>query len=492
VDSSSAFVQRFGDLVALLRADPGNDAAQDLALAAAASAVEAAGVEVEAGIHWSVIPDDLTLKSRLLARQVEAVRVAAGAEPHELLALARALSHDLTPIPSSSHIEVELVQPIGPPPLPPSRGGQGSIEPPQPGLSPRAAERRNWHERRLPGPAHHRGIDRRQGTDRRAGGERRLQLVRSQRVEIERLHDALERSIRSLAWEAVLGTVLALVRLVPRLPVAERRSFGIQLRRAVPRPALEALVELAERDTALRADGVEVLCWIGLDAAEPVLGRLVEGDAPALHGFYYDVLTGIPGLYRLVTPLLTSHYAHEIRHGAALLGRLGRPDAVGDLVPLLLHPDRSVRAAAIDAIGRIHEGPAAEPLRRALRHPDSHTRAAAAEAIAVWRGGVLALLLAGALETERDRGAWQALVTALGRIGAPESCTALAGVAVTRRSLLRREGYTTGQRLAAVTALGLADSPASRLTLERLASGGEAVIRYAADRVLRAERQRAG
>ena len=50
VDSKSAFVKRFGDLVILLRVDPGNDAAQDLALAAACAAVEAEPVEVEAGL----------------------------------------------------------------------------------------------------------------------------------------------------------------------------------------------------------------------------------------------------------------------------------------------------------------------------------------------------------------------------------------------------------------------------------------------------------
>jgi HEAT repeat protein len=490
LDSSSAFVTRFGDLIALLRADPGNDAAQDLALSAAASAVETEPVEVQAGIHWSVIPDDLTLKGRLLARQVEVVRVAAGAEPHELLALARALSHDLTPIPSSPHIEVEMVQRIAPPPSPPSGGvrqGVDSAAPPR-----RATERRSWDERRRPGRAHHRGIERRQGTDQRAAGERRLELVRNQQAEIARLHAVLERSTRALAWEAALAAALALVRLAPKLPSADRRRFGIRLRGAVPRPAIGAIVDLAERNSDLRAGAAELLRWIGLDAAELVLTRLLDGDSAGLREFHYDVLGGMPGVYPLATPLLTSPYSHEIRHGAALLGRLGRAGGVGELVPLLAHPEQSVRAAAVHAIGRIHEGAAAEPLRQALRHRDSHTRAAAAEAIAVWRGGALALLLVGALDSERDRGAWQALVTALGSIGTVESCAALAGVAATRRSLLRRSGYTTGQRLAAVTALGLADSRTARLTLERLARGEEAVIRYAADRVLRAERRRAG
>lgn len=495
MDPKSTFVKRFGDLIALLRVDPGNDAAQDLALAAAAAVVESEPLEVEAGLEWSVIPEELTLKGRLLARQVDLIRIAAGAEAHELLALARALSHDLSPVVSSTNIEVEMVRLLSPPPQPP----QPPVPPaPSAAAAPsavqprRGAERRTWTERRRPGRAQYLGIDRRRGPDRRVTGERRLYLVKGQQAEIAQLHEVLTRSARSLAWEAVLVTALALIRLVPKVPATERRGFGIQVRRAVPRRAVESLVDLAERDAGLRERAAEALRWIGLDAAEVILDRLVQGEALGVRTFYYDVLGGMPGVYPLVTPLLASHHPHEIRHAAALLGRLGQPAAIDELIPLLAHRDESVRLAGVRAIGEIHEGPAAEPLRQALHHPDGRTRAAAAEAIAVWRGGALALLLVGALETERDRDAWHALVTALGRLGTVESSAALAGVAMTRRSLLRRQGYSTGQRLAAVEALGLTDSPPARATLERLARDADGVVRYAAGRILQADRQRAG
>jgi HEAT repeat protein len=491
VDSKSAFVKRFGDLVALLRVDPGNDAAQDLALTAACAAVEAEPVDVEAGFAWSVIPDDLALKGRLLARQVESVHVAAGAEPHELLALARALSHDTVVIPSCPNVQVQMVEPLVPPPgmpaAPEDRGATASAP-----VTRSAGERRAWEERRRPGRARYAGIERRRVADRRLTGERRLHLIQGQHSEIERLHETLGRSARSMAWDAVLAAALALVRLVPQVPAGNRRMFGIQVRRAIPRRAVESLVDLAEQDAALRARAAELLRWIGLDAAEIILDRLAQGEAIGVRGFYYDVLGGMPEAYPLVTRLLTSHHLHEIRHGAALLGRLGQPAAIDELVPLMRHRDESVRVAGVRAIGEIHEGAAAEPLREALHHPDGRTRAAAAEAIAVWRGGVLALLLVSPLETERDRNAWLALVNALGRIGTAETSSALEGVARTRRSLLRRQGYSTGQRLAAVEALGLSVSPAARGTLERLARDAEGVVRYAADRVLQAERQRAG
>ena len=84
------------------------------------------------------------------------------------------------------------------------------------------------------------------------------------------------------------------------------------------------------------------------------------------------------------------------------------------------------------------------------------------------------------------------MVEALGRIGSAEACTALATVAQTRRSILRRQGYTTGQRLAAVAALGLAGTADGHRTLERLARESDGVVGYAADRVLQAGGRRAG
>lgn len=491
MDLESTFVKRFGDLVALLRADPGNDAAQDLALTAAAAAVVEHPVEVEAGVEWSVIPDELTLKGRLLARSVDHVRIAAGAEPHELLALARALAHDVTPLPSTPRVQVELIPLAAVSPSVegerPERGADRSRA-----EQARSGERRRWEERRHSARARWTGNERRLGGDRRLTGERRLYAIAEQRATIAQLQESLTRSARNVAWETLLHTAYDLVRLAPKVPAVERRTFGIQVRRGISRNAVEAVVDLAERDAEVRGRATEVLRWLGPDAGEVLLDRLRQGEAIGVRAFFYDVLGGMPEVYPMVTPLLQGHHAHEIRHGAALLGRLGRPEAVEALAPLLGHRDERIRAAAVRALGEIHRGPSAEALRDALHHPDPKTRAAAADAIGMWRGGALALLLVSALETERDGEAWHAIVSALGRMGTPETCGALSTVALTRRSLLRRQGYTTGQRLAAVNALGLSDTPGARVTLERLAREAEGVVRYAADRVLQADRQRAG
>jgi hypothetical protein len=496
MDSKSTFIKRFGDLVALLRVDPGNDAAQELALAAAVAAVAHESLHIEAGLEWTEIPPDMSLKARMLARQVESFTISAGADSQELQSLARALAHDITPIPVSPSVEVELVRLLAPPPQPDGGGPGGGAAPNgwqgETANRRRGVERRQQDDRRRSSRAHWSGIDHRQGGDRRVRGERRLFLVKDQRAEISRLLSALFQECEAHAWEDVLHTLYSLVRLAPRVPETDRRGYRIQVRRAVSHTAVEGLVELAEHDYVARDQAGEVLRWLGLDAMEVVLDRLRAGEALGVRVFFYEVVGRIPAAYPMVTPMLRSTQAHEVRHGATLLGRMGLPEAVQVLRPVLDHSDEMVRSAAVHALGELHNASVADALRYALHHPSAHTRVAAAEAIATWRGGALAVLLAGALESERDREAWQAMVSALGRIGSPEACTALATIAVTRRSILRRQGFTTGQRLAAVTALGLAGNANGHETLERLARENEGVVSYAADRILQAEGLRAG
>jgi HEAT repeats len=476
MDHQSTFIKRFGDLVALLRYEPGNDAAQDLALTASVAAVATLPLNVEAGIEWSIMPAEFTLKSRLIARQVESVYIAAGAAPHELLALARALSHDVTPIPSTPSVQVESVRMLA------AVGGE--LEMSSLAHESRRSERRRDEERRGTGRVRWTGVERRRLTDRRITGERRLQLIADQHATIERLHDTIAQCARAAAWEAALHATLQLVRLTPKVPASERRTFAIQVRKSISKRALAAFLDLAERDPVSREPVTAVARFIGLPAAEAIIERLRLGDAVGVRGFYYSVIGGMPESYPLVTPLLRGREAHEARHAVALLGRLGRPEGVAELEPLIGHRDERIRTAAVRALGEIHNGPSGEPLRLALHSPDPRTRSAAADAIAVWRGGALALLLVSALDTERDRDVWHAEVAALGRIGTAESAAALGTIALSARKFLRRGGYGTWQRLAAVTALGHSGTPLARASLERVARESDGAVRAAAERIL--------
>ena len=87
----------------------------------------------------------------------------------------------------------------------------------------------------------------------------------------------------------------------------------------------------------------------------------------------------LPDAYRMVVPMLRSADPREVRHGAAIIARLGAPDAMELLAPLVEHPDELVRSAAIHSLGELHGATVSGPLRVALRHPAPRTRAAAAE-----------------------------------------------------------------------------------------------------------------
>lgn len=492
MDHKSAFIKRFGDLVALLRFEPGNDAAQDLALTASIAAVEHEPVEVEAGAEWSVTSVEFTLKSRLLARKVECIRIAAGAEAHELLALARALSHDVTPIPSSAKVRVALVPHLAASgqtlaTVVAEPGGQATLA-----SESRRGERRRWDERRGSGRRRWTGSETRRATDRRSAGERRLQLVADLRSSIALLLSALDLDLRAQAWESALLAAMGLVRLTPRVPQDERPMFVHRVRQVLSRRVIDGFIDTAERDPAVRDAAATVIWFVGIDAAQAVMDRLHQGDAIGVRGYYYDLIGGMPESYPLVPPLLAGREVHDVRHGVALLGRLGLAEGVAELERMLDHRDERIRTAAVRALGEIHSGPAAEPLRRALHSHDSRTRSAAADAIAVWRGGALALLLVGALETEHDRDVWHANISALGRVGNAETSATLARVALTPKKFFRRDGYNTWQRLAAVTALGLSGTPSARATLGRLSHDATGVVAYAADRVLQAQAPRAG
>jgi HEAT repeat protein len=478
VDPEATFLKRFGDLVALLRNDPANDAAQDLALTAVGAAIAHGPIRIDAGVETSAVADELSLQARLRARHVDVIQVASDAVLSELLTLARALAHDTMPLPANPSIEVTTVPAIHreDPDPPPSPSTGPATRDRRAGES-RAGERRAGNDRRCMVQPRWPGVERRRGADRRVVGERRIHIAKDIRAESARLYGQILRASAAAAWEEALYAALGLVRLAPRMPQPERRPLLIQARRIFRRPAVEALIDHAERDPAARVAATDVLCWLGPEAAEAMVDRLRASPVLGPRSFLLDALGRMPQAYPLVVPLLKGERAHEIRYGALLAAKLDRPEAAPLLTPHLDHPEADVRVTVVQALGNLHHAAVGDALRATLHHPCPATRSAAAAAIAAWRAGALGVLLGAALQTERDRLVWRALIEALGRIGSSSACAALGAVALTRRSLFRLRGYTRDQRLAAVATLAQVQTPAARATLRRLAREADADVR---------------
>jgi hypothetical protein len=482
VTATETFVTRFGDLVALLRVDPGNDAAQDLALSTALHAVSDAAVVVEAGFDRGEAGEDLTLQGRMRARYVDVLRISAGVEPDALLALARALSHEGTPLPSAAGIEIEHfpvlerpAPPAGPPGYSPARSD---------GERRRNIERRGWQHRRFA------GAERRCSADRRQTGERRLRLLKQQEADIGELKQRLARAVAAGAWSEALEHAQALIELAPLVPAVERRTFTIASRRQLSRGVLAGFVDHALREPADRERTVQVLRWAGIDGIEVMLDAVCRSEVVGGRRFLHEALGSIPDAYAAVAPLLGSRVWHEVHHAAGIVGRIGNPDAVPHLRALLDHPDPRVRWAAVHGLAEFSSAEAADGLRAGLAHESAATRAAAADAIGGRRLAPFAMPIVAALERERDGSAWRAMAGALAAIGTAEACEALATVARAGRGFGR--GSSKAQRLEAVRALAHASSRHAAGALERLTRESGGAVRQAAAQALAGRQAGAG
>jgi hypothetical protein len=470
----AAFIKRFGDLVMLLRFDPGNDAAQDLALTAASRAVITDGVVVDAGVERGTAGEDYSLQGRLRARQVDVLRVAAGAEPVELLALARALSHDQTPVPSTPAVQVEFVSALM------HAARRVSDDPRLRGAERGSRERRQWRERRRATAEDWLGRERRRNADRRVTGERRQRLLKQQEQEVAQLMHRLAHVAGTANWAMVLELSDRLRALAPRVPQADRRAFALHVRNYLSRPALEGILQLALHDPVMQETAAGVLRWVGLDGADVMLAVLCTNESAGPRQFIHNTLARMPEAFPSVAPLLRSPVWHEVRHAAVLLGRQRRPEAVEPLKRQLDHADARVRAAVLHSLARFATADVADALCGALIHASPETRAAAAAAIGAHGAPSLAMPLAAAFAREQDPAAWSAMAQALAAIGSPDACAALVAAALRRRTLLERNGQPAARRVEAVRALGRVRSSAAAAGLARIAREGDGPVRRAA------------
>jgi hypothetical protein len=452
----STFYDDLGRLVTVLRAHPDDVSARAVALKAAVGAVGRCAARIEAGVEneWGI--DELSLKSRLLARRIDAIAVGAGAPEDEILALAEGLASDLAPVASSTHIRVEMLPMVEPLPETPLADSG-----PRPSLTRPAFAIPDW----LAPP-------RREGT------------AATLNDSIGELSARLASSLHEKAWRQALHAVQALIRLIPAVPESQRRGISIAVRRHVTKGELKRFVEYSLRTPEEQARTVEVLQWAGLDGAEVMLDAICESEGVGVREFLFRGLAGIPEAGPMVLTLLSRKSWHELRHGADLAGRMGLADAIPLLRDQVNHPEERVRLAVIGALGRFDDRAAVEPLRQALSHPSALTRATAARVLGTRHSVALAMPLLAALEVEKDPPVWRELLNALAGIDAPEAMTALIRMAIEKKSLFGGKGYPAAQRLEVVEALAGAGTPAARQALQRIIEAGDSPVRAAAEKGL--------
>lgn len=447
---SAAFATAYGHLIAAYRAGAVGTPRSAELLVEVGRCIAADGVAIEAGLFRSGEYDIANLRSHLLRRQIEILTIAAGAPPEALEALARALGGD-APLPDHPALQYEMVAQVVPTSPP-------SSQPVAP-----------LHEAsRLVLMGNHDYPD----EDDRAPS--------AFGAEVDALTAALAAARDRGAWTEALHAAQALVRLTSRVPELDRRTVAIRARRALSKPLLIGIIEHAVRTPEEQARAAEVLQWRGGEAAELMIEAIRKTESPVPHRFLLDALARMPDAVPLLIPLLGSTEWREARHAADALGRQMAPEALAPLRALLAHSEARVRGAALEALSRYPAHAGAEPLRLGLAHPSPETRQDAARAIGRRAGGALAMPLLAALEVERDALTWRTMLTALSRIEAPESAVASATVALRRRGLLSRSGFTLAQRLEVVAALAASPTNAAAQALARVAREAEGEVGAAA------------
>ena len=446
-----SFEQAFTSLLEHLRQRPEDDRQTRRLVATLGKTVAAEGMTVEAGLVRTDTLHDPGIRGRMLARRVETLRVSAGAPDDELLALAEALAvSDLT-IPTTRQVAVEFVVDVQP--------GQFANQLPSARSEAEAIELVDNYT-----TAADRGPRLREGP-----GE-----------ELERIQAAIRTGAERGSWTDALHAAQALTVLPQQFPESRRRQLIIAARRVLSRSVLRGFMEHGMRVPEEQARVVQVLEWAGPDTAEVILDYLTETPGVGPKMFLFEAVSRMPDVYPMLGPLLRSQEAYKSRLGADLLSRSGNPKAIIALTGQLQNPDERVRVSVIRALSHFDQSQLIEPLRQALSDPAVSVRISAAEALAGRGAAGVVPALAQAIEVERDPKVAAALLDAIVQVDSAEGSMALATIALTKRTLLRRRGFRPEQRLAAIAALAGSRSRSATAALERVAEEAGGAVGQAA------------
>ena len=261
-----------------------------------------------------------------------------------------------------------------------------------------------------------------------------------------------------------------------------KRAYVMALRRMSKPTLLRAVAMLLPRRRDELENYMAVLARAGEDGADALIEQLTAAQSLSDRRIYFDCLVrlhaGVPALVHM----LGDARWYVARNAADLLGEMQVPEAETPLGELLKHDDDRVRRAATTALAKLGTPKAVQALRNALRDTSPQVRMQAAAGLAARKGVKSAATLAKALDTETDVEVQLMILSALGRVATGEAVAKLAKAAEPEGRLFKKK--PPAFRLAAITALGEANTPAARAALDALRNDKDKDVRELAYRVL--------
>ena len=261
-----------------------------------------------------------------------------------------------------------------------------------------------------------------------------------------------------------------------------KRAYVMALRRMSKPTLLRAVALLLPRRREELENYMAILARAGEDGADAVIEQLTAAQSLSDRRIYFDCLVrlhaGVPALVHM----LGDARWYVARNAADLLGEMQVPEAETPLAELLKHDDDRVRRAATTALAKLGTPKAVQALRNALRDTSPQVRMQAAAGLAARKGVKSASTLAKALDTEPDVEVQLMILSSLGRVATAEAVSKLAKAAEPEGRLFKKK--LPAYRMAAVTALGEANTPAARAALDALRNDKDKEVRELAYRVL--------
>ena len=258
------------------------------------------------------------------------------------------------------------------------------------------------------------------------------------------------------------------------------RSYGIALRRLLPRSSLERIGWLTAHGN-MKSEATAVMRRMGADGTEVLLNLLVNSEEMLERRAYFSALKEMSEGGPLLVHMLSHDQWFVVRNVAELCGELREEKAIPSLARLMAHHDERVRRAVAGALAKIGGSAAVEPLRRAFNDPSASVRLQAAQDLDARKNRTVAMSLAVAAAEESKQDVRREMFLALGRIGSNDALQALYKGAQPGGKLFKRK--PTATRLAAIEGLHAA-GPSGANMLKEFVDDEDADIREAVQRAL--------
>lgn len=261
-----------------------------------------------------------------------------------------------------------------------------------------------------------------------------------------------------------------------------KRAYAAAIRRLCKPTTLRTVAAILPKRKERINDYLGVLARTGEEGAEALIEQLTAAQSLSERRIYFDALVTLRSGTSTLIHMLGDARWYVARNAADLLGELNCGEAEGPLADLLRHDDDRVRRAATNALAKLGTPQARVAVKKALKDTSPQVRATAAAGLVGKNGKETAATLLRALDSEPDLEVQIAILGALGRMGDPESVDRLIKAAEPDGRLFKRKAAAF--RIAAVTALGDARTPAALTALQELTNDRDKDVRDAAARAL--------